>query len=120
MAENIKFIVQEVNKLLGTDFNLISFDSLSPEALLQILVDVCSNIGSIDKVFFFGIYFTPSVCNALPRYLPHILGIYFAPRYLLHPSVFISTPLPHLSVFTSQPRYFLISFGIYQTLLFTS
>lgn len=50
MAENIKFIVQEVNGLLGTDYNLISFDSLSPEALLQVLVDVCSNIGAIEKV----------------------------------------------------------------------
>lgn len=40
MTENLKSIVQSVNKCLKTDYNLISFDSLSEESLLQVLVDV--------------------------------------------------------------------------------
>uniref|UniRef100_A0A336MJ98 CSON000795 protein n=1 Tax=Culicoides sonorensis TaxID=179676 RepID=A0A336MJ98_CULSO len=49
MTENLKFIVQEVNSLLGTDFNLISFDSLSSEVLLQCLVDVFSHFDACEK-----------------------------------------------------------------------
>lgn len=40
MTENLKFIVQAVNKCLETEFNLISFDSQSDESLLQVLLDV--------------------------------------------------------------------------------
>lgn len=40
MTENLKSIVQAVNKCLKTDFNLISFDSQSEESLLQVLLDV--------------------------------------------------------------------------------
>lgn len=40
MTEELKLIVTEVNKLLATDYNLISFDSLSVESLLQVLVNV--------------------------------------------------------------------------------
>lgn len=40
MTENLKSIVQAVNKCLNTDFNLISFDSQSDESLLQVLLDV--------------------------------------------------------------------------------
>uniref|UniRef100_A0A182XVD4 IFT81 calponin homology domain-containing protein n=1 Tax=Anopheles stephensi TaxID=30069 RepID=A0A182XVD4_ANOST len=50
MTEGLKLIVIELNKLLETDYNLISFDSLSPESLLQVLVDVCHAFGAIDKL----------------------------------------------------------------------
>lgn len=40
MAENLKNIVKSVNKFLDSNFNLISFDALSEEALLQVLLDV--------------------------------------------------------------------------------
>ncbi|XP_063696260.1 intraflagellar transport protein 81 homolog [Culicoides brevitarsis] len=49
MTENLKIIVQEVNSLLGTDYNLISFDSLSPELLLQCLVDVFAHFDACEK-----------------------------------------------------------------------
>uniref|UniRef100_A0A182PEH9 IFT81 calponin homology domain-containing protein n=1 Tax=Anopheles epiroticus TaxID=199890 RepID=A0A182PEH9_9DIPT len=50
MTEDLKLIVVELNKLLETDYNLITFDSLSPESLLQVLVDVFHVFGAIEKV----------------------------------------------------------------------
>lgn len=52
MTDNLKYIVQEINSLLGTDYNLISFDSLLPELLLQVLVDVFSNFNATEKVVY--------------------------------------------------------------------
>ncbi len=46
MTEDLKFIVAEINKILKTDYNLISFDSLSIENLLQILLDVLEKFGA--------------------------------------------------------------------------
>ncbi|XP_058060644.1 intraflagellar transport protein 81 homolog [Anopheles bellator] len=50
MTEDLKLIVVELNKLLETDYNLITFDSLSPESLLQVLVDVFHAFGAIEKL----------------------------------------------------------------------
>lgn len=36
MSEDIKFITTELNKVLGRNYNLISFDALSSEDLLQV------------------------------------------------------------------------------------
>ncbi|CAG9806581.1 unnamed protein product [Chironomus riparius] len=47
MTENLKSIVQSLNKLLHTDYNIISFDSLSEESLLQLLLDVFLKFGII-------------------------------------------------------------------------
>lgn len=47
MTENLKSIVQSLNKLLNTDYNIISFDSLSEESLLQLLLDVFLKYGII-------------------------------------------------------------------------
>ncbi|XP_043517400.1 intraflagellar transport protein 81 homolog isoform X1 [Frieseomelitta varia] len=44
MRENTKFIVTEVNKLLGRNYNVIYFNSLSPEELLQVLKEVLIKI----------------------------------------------------------------------------
>ncbi|XP_043258897.1 intraflagellar transport protein 81 homolog [Colletes gigas] len=44
MKENMKFIVTGVNKLLGRNYNIIYFNSLSPEELLQVLRDVLIKI----------------------------------------------------------------------------
>ncbi|XP_012274186.1 intraflagellar transport protein 81 homolog [Orussus abietinus] len=44
MSEDTKFIVSELNKVLGKNYNLISFNSLSPEDLLQVLSDVISEV----------------------------------------------------------------------------
>ncbi|XP_054016407.1 intraflagellar transport protein 81 homolog isoform X1 [Hylaeus anthracinus] len=44
MKENMKFIVTEVNKLLGRNYNIIYFNSLSPEELLQVLREVLIKI----------------------------------------------------------------------------
>lgn len=52
MTEDLKFIVAEINKILETDYNLISFDSLSIESLLQILLDVLEKFGAALKVQF--------------------------------------------------------------------
>lgn len=53
MTEDLKFIVSEVNKSLKTEYNLISFDSLSVETLLQVLCDVLQYFGATDKVLYF-------------------------------------------------------------------
>ncbi|EAA03674.3 AGAP002293-PA [Anopheles gambiae str. PEST] len=50
MTEDLKLTVVELNKLLETDYNLITFDSLSPESLLQVLVDVFHAFGALDKL----------------------------------------------------------------------
>ncbi|GAB0094862.1 Intraflagellar transport protein 81 [Sergentomyia squamirostris] len=42
--EDLKELVNKVNSLLGTNYNMISFDSLTPEALIQVLVDVLSKL----------------------------------------------------------------------------
>ncbi|KAK9305699.1 hypothetical protein QLX08_003445 [Tetragonisca angustula] len=44
MRESTKFIVAEVNKLLGRNYNVIYFNSLSPEELLQVLKEVLIKI----------------------------------------------------------------------------
>ena len=47
MGEQVKFIVQELNKEpFKKNLNLISFDSLEPLSLLQILSDVLGEIDS--------------------------------------------------------------------------
>ncbi|RLU15785.1 hypothetical protein DMN91_011541 [Ooceraea biroi] len=48
MSENVKFIVTEINKLLGRNYNLIGFNALSPEDLLQILCNVLMKIQQQD------------------------------------------------------------------------
>lgn len=46
MSEQVKFIIQELNKEpFNNGFNLISFDQLEPLALLQVLTDI---LGVID------------------------------------------------------------------------
>ncbi|XP_050081847.1 intraflagellar transport protein 81 homolog [Anopheles aquasalis] len=50
MTEDLKLIVIELNKLLGTEYNLITFDSLSAESLLQVLVDVFHAFDAIEKL----------------------------------------------------------------------
>lgn len=40
MTENLKTILQSINKTLNTDYNLISFDALPEESLLQVLLDI--------------------------------------------------------------------------------
>nr|XP_033337740.1 intraflagellar transport protein 81 homolog [Megalopta genalis] len=44
MKENMKFIASEVNKLLGRNYNIIYFNSLSPEELLHVLKEVLIKI----------------------------------------------------------------------------
>ena len=45
MSEHLKFIVQELNKEpFNKTFNIISFDSLEPLQLLQVVNDVLANI----------------------------------------------------------------------------
>ncbi|KAH0949504.1 hypothetical protein HN011_006650 [Eciton burchellii] len=48
MSENVKFIVTEINKLLGRNYNLIGFNALSAEDLLQILCNVLMKIQQQD------------------------------------------------------------------------
>lgn len=36
MSESVKFIVTEINKLLGRNYNIIGFNALSAEDLLQV------------------------------------------------------------------------------------
>lgn len=47
---DLKFIVTEINKLMKTDYNLISFDSLPIANLVQILVDVLHEFGALTQV----------------------------------------------------------------------
>lgn len=47
---DLKFIVSEVNKLIKTDYNMISFDALPIANLVQILVDVLADFGALTKV----------------------------------------------------------------------
>lgn len=53
MTENLKFIVAEINKAMKADYNLISFDSLSVESLLQLLLDVLHKFDASVKVDIF-------------------------------------------------------------------
>ena len=54
MSEQIKFIIQELNKdPFNKKFNLISFDSLRTENLLQILNDAFSTVDPKVCIFFF-------------------------------------------------------------------
>ncbi|XP_032684677.1 intraflagellar transport protein 81 homolog [Odontomachus brunneus] len=50
MSENVKFIVTEINKLLGRNYNLIGFNALSAEDLLQILCSVLMKIQQQDDL----------------------------------------------------------------------
>ncbi|XP_043797019.1 intraflagellar transport protein 81 homolog isoform X1 [Apis laboriosa] len=50
MKENIKFIVTEVNKLLGRNYNVIYFNSLSSEELLQVLKELLIKIQSNQNI----------------------------------------------------------------------
>lgn len=47
---DLKFIVSEINKLINTDYNMISFDALPIANLVQILVDVLHDFGALSKV----------------------------------------------------------------------
>lgn len=47
---DLKFIVNEINKLIKTDYNLISLDSLPIANLVQILVDILHDFGALTKV----------------------------------------------------------------------
>jgi len=50
MNENVKFIVTEVNKLLGRNYNLIGFNTLNAEDLLQVSLS-CIIIAVFSKKF---------------------------------------------------------------------
>lgn len=47
---DLKFIVAEINQLINTDYNLISFDALPIANLVQILIDVLHDFGALLKV----------------------------------------------------------------------
>lgn len=53
MTDNVKFLVGEINRALKTDYNLITFDALSVENLLQVFVDVLQSVGASAKVYIF-------------------------------------------------------------------
>ncbi|XP_014280584.1 intraflagellar transport protein 81 homolog isoform X1 [Halyomorpha halys] len=51
MSEKLRYIVSELNKPpFSKKYNLISFDSLSPEELLQVLSDVLTEIDEANKI----------------------------------------------------------------------
>ncbi|XP_075213997.1 intraflagellar transport protein 81 homolog [Lycorma delicatula] len=51
MSDDIKFIVTELNKSpFNKNYNLISFDSLSSEDLLQVVTDVLAEVDAANKV----------------------------------------------------------------------
>lgn len=53
MSDQIKFIVDNLNKEpFRKNYNLITFDSLEPMQLLQVLNDVLAEIDPKVKVFF--------------------------------------------------------------------
>lgn len=50
MTDNVKFLVGEINRTLKRDYNLITFDALSVENLLQVFVDVLQSVGASGAV----------------------------------------------------------------------
>lgn len=50
MTDNVKFLVAEINRTLKKDYNLITFDALSVESLLQVFVDLLQSVGASGKV----------------------------------------------------------------------
>lgn len=50
MTDNVKFLVAEINRTLKKDYNLITFDALSVEMLLQVFVDLLQSVGASGKV----------------------------------------------------------------------
>ena len=65
MTENLKSIVQAINKCLNTEFNLISFDSQSDESLLQVLLDVFNKFDIINSKVNLKFYSWSKICNVL-------------------------------------------------------
>lgn len=43
MNENVKFIVTKINKLMGWNYNLIGFNALNAEDLLQVFYIIAIN-----------------------------------------------------------------------------
>lgn len=61
MSEQLKYIVQELNKApFNKSYNLISFDGLDQLQLIQVLNDVCSEIES--KVGYIILHTLNSYC----------------------------------------------------------
>lgn len=50
MTEQLKFIITELNRELGTSYDLIKFDSLNEVQHLQVLVDLLANLDAGQKV----------------------------------------------------------------------
>ncbi|CAD7084672.1 unnamed protein product [Hermetia illucens] len=49
MTDELKYIVTQINNTLNTEYNLISFDSMSGEGLLQVLVDILVHFNATTK-----------------------------------------------------------------------
>lgn len=52
MNEELKSIVENVNRMFDTNYNLMSFDSLSNTNLLQVLGDVLVKLDIAEKVLY--------------------------------------------------------------------
>ena len=73
MSDQLKFIVSELHKApYNKTFNVITFDSLSGEQLLQVLNDVLAEIDPKHKV---------QVCFYESHVSKYSLGLFLAPNY---------------------------------------
>lgn len=50
MTEQMKFMVKELNAILGRNYDLIKFDALDEKQLLQLLVDLLVKFSTGEKV----------------------------------------------------------------------
>ena len=64
MSEQLKYIVQELNKEpFNKNYNLISFDSLEPLQLLQVLTDILGVIDPKVSTYMILHVVAPSLCE---------------------------------------------------------
>lgn len=64
MSENVKFIVTEVNKLLKRNYNLIGFNTLNAEDLLQVSLRYFIIAELLKNIPFF---FSQILCSVLMK-----------------------------------------------------
>lgn len=64
MSENVKFIMTEVNKLLGRNYNLIGFNTLNAEDLLQVSLRLFYHRDAFEK---YSIFFSQILCSVLMK-----------------------------------------------------
>lgn len=60
--EEAKFVVEELNKIFKTDYNMLSLDSKTRAEVLQLICDVLNYLDAMDKVRIVYIFIKMKSC----------------------------------------------------------